>query len=116
MRNFLIGFVVAIILFAGGFYLYARLGFINPRADIPVSSFEANQAMTILDSSIDRRAADTKNPVPADEANLTEGMKLYQSNCAGCHGDINHGRQSACGLVLSSCSAVSARQTRYAGE
>jgi mono/diheme cytochrome c family protein len=71
-------------------YVYARLGFISPRADIPVSSLEANQAMAVLDSSIGRRAPDTKNPIPADDANLTEGMKLYQTNCAGCHGDINH--------------------------
>jgi mono/diheme cytochrome c family protein len=90
VRNFLLGLGAAIVLLVGGFYTYARLGFIDPRADIPVSSFEANQAMAILDSSIDRRAQDTKNPGPADEANLAEGMKLYQSHCAGCHGDINH--------------------------
>ncbi len=90
MRNFLIGFVVAAVVIIGGVYLYARLGFVSPRADIPVSSFEANQAMAILDRSIDRRAPETKNPMPPDEANLTAGMKLFQSNCAGCHGDITH--------------------------
>lgn len=94
MRNFLIGFAAAIVLLVGGFYAYARLGFIDPRADVPVSSLEENQAMAILDSSIGRRAADTKNPVPADDANLTEGMKLYQSNCAACHGNINHAESS----------------------
>ena len=65
MRNFLMGFVVGIVLLLGAFYSYARLGFIDPRADIPVSSLETNQAMTILDGSIDRRAPDTKNPVSA---------------------------------------------------
>lgn len=80
MRNFVIGFVVAVILLIGGLYLYARFGFINPRADAPASPLEASQAMAILDSSIDRRAPKTKNPVAADEANLTAGMKLYQSN------------------------------------
>lgn len=94
MRNFVIGFVVAIVLLGGGFYLYARLGFINPSADIPVSSFEASQAMAILDNSIGRRAPEMKNPLPADEENLAAGMKLYQSNCAGCHGDINHAESS----------------------
>lgn len=94
MRNFLVGLGTAIVLLVGGFYAYARLGFVDPRADIPVSSFEANQAMAILDRSIDRRAPDTKNPGPVDDANLEEGMKLYQSNCAGCHGDINHAEAS----------------------
>jgi mono/diheme cytochrome c family protein len=90
MRNFVVGFVIAAVLLLGGSYLYARLGFVDPGADIPVSTWEANQAMAVLNSSIDRRAPETKNPVAADEANLTAGMKLYQSNCAGCHGDVNH--------------------------
>lgn len=90
MRNFIIGFVVAVVLLVGGTYAYARLGFVSPRADIPVSSFEENQAMTILDSSIDRRAPQIKNPVASDDANLTAGITLYQSHCAGCHGDITH--------------------------
>jgi len=94
MRTFIIGFVVAVILLVGGFYLYAQMGFIDPRADIPVRSLEASQAMAILDSSIDRRAPEAKNQIVADEADLTAGMKLYQSNCAGCHGDVNHAESS----------------------
>ncbi len=90
MRNFIIGFFVAVILLVGGMYAYVRQGHVDPRADIPVSSFEKNQAMAALDSSIDRRSPETKNPVAADEANLTAGIKLYQSNCSGCHGDITH--------------------------
>jgi thiosulfate dehydrogenase len=90
MRAFAIGFIAGIVLLLGALYAYARLGFINPRADASVSSLELNQAMSILDASIGRRAPETKNPIPADETNLTEGMKLFQSNCAGCHGDINH--------------------------
>ncbi len=31
--------------------------------------------------------ADLKNPVPADEASLARGAKLYTANCAVCHGD-----------------------------
>jgi mono/diheme cytochrome c family protein len=97
MRNFVIGFVIAVLLVLGGLYLYARLGFIDPGADTAVPSWEANQAMAVLDSSIDRRAPETKNPVAADGANLTAGMKLYQSNCAGCHGDVNHAESSLAG-------------------
>jgi len=87
---FVAGCVAGIIVLVGGGFLYARLGLVNPRADIPVPSVEADTAMKFLDASLDRRAPDVKNPVPADETHLAAGMKLYQSNCAGCHGDIAH--------------------------
>jgi mono/diheme cytochrome c family protein len=38
-----------------------------------------------------RNAPETKNPLPPNEANLTAGMEIFQSHCAVCHGDINHG-------------------------
>ncbi len=87
---FAIGFIAGLVVLAGGFLLYARMGLIDPRADIPVPSIEASTAMTFLDASLDRRAPDEKNPLPAGEVELVAGMKLYQSKCAGCHGDINH--------------------------
>ncbi len=86
---FAVGVMAGIVGVVGGSLLYARLGLINPRADIPVSSVESSVAMKFLDASLDRRAPDEKNPVGASEAELTAGMKLFQSNCAGCHGDIN---------------------------
>ena len=85
---FVAGFVAGMIVLVGGGLLYARLGLVNPRADIPVPSIEADTAMKFLDASLGRRAPDVKNPIPADETHLAAGMKLYQSNCAGCHGDI----------------------------
>jgi len=87
---FLAGFVIGIVALVAGGLLYARAGMINPRADIPVPSLEENIAMKSLDASLDRRAPDIKNPVTADDTQLAAGMKLYQSNCAGCHGDIVH--------------------------
>lgn len=91
---FAVGVMAGIVGVLGGFLLYARLGLINPRADIPVSSLESSVAMKFLDASLDRRAPDEKNPVGASEAELAAGMKLFQSNCAGCHGDINHAESS----------------------
>ena len=46
--------------------------------------------MPALDSAVDRRAPETHNPIQPTDANLIAGMKIYQSNCAGCHGDIQH--------------------------
>ena len=50
--------------------------------------------MPSLDAAVDRRAPEARNPIPPTDDNLTAGMKLYQTNCASCHGDINqpHGR------------------------
>ncbi len=87
---FIIGFALGIFVVIGGFLLYARLGFVDPRADIPVPPLEADSAMKFLDASLDRRAPDSKNPVPDSDTDILAGMKLYQSDCAGCHGDIAH--------------------------
>jgi thiosulfate dehydrogenase len=46
--------------------------------------------MPALDSAVDRRAPETHNPIQPTDANLIAGMKIYQSNCAGCNGDIQH--------------------------
>jgi thiosulfate dehydrogenase len=90
MRKFVVGFVVAIVVvFLAGF-CYVRLGFFDPRADIAVGSLESKIAMPSLDAAIDRRAPQSQNPVQPTEANLTAGIKVYQANCASCHGDVGH--------------------------
>ncbi len=45
--------------------------------------------MPSLDAAVDRRAPDIKNPIEPNNANLIAGMKVYQTNCASCHGDIH---------------------------
>ena len=87
---FVVGLVLGAVLLGGGAYLYGRLGLIDPRADIPVPRLERRIAGRFLHASLHRWAPDVKNPVAGDEANLAEGMKLYQTQCAGCHGDIDH--------------------------
>ncbi len=42
-----------------------------------------------LDASVDRRAPEVHNPVAPTDANLIAGMKIYQTNCASCHGDVH---------------------------
>jgi thiosulfate dehydrogenase len=89
MRNFVIGFVAAVVIGGLAIFAFIRLGFVDPRADVPVGQLEAKLAMPSLDAAVDRRAPDMKNPLEADETNLLAGMKTYQANCAGCHGDIH---------------------------
>jgi mono/diheme cytochrome c family protein len=90
MRKFFLGFVVAVVVVLGAGFLCVRFGLMDPRADIPVNSLERRIAMPSLDAAVDRRAPEAKNPVQPTDANLTTGMKAYQTNCASCHGDIHH--------------------------
>lgn len=42
-----------------------------------------------LAAELSRKAAGIANPIaPTDEAALLEGMKIYRSNCSGCHGGM----------------------------
>lgn len=90
MLKFLLGFAVAVVVVVTAGFCYVRFGFVDPRADLPVDWLESRIAMPALDSAVDRRAPETHNPIQPTDDNLIAGMKTYQSNCAGCHGDIQH--------------------------
>ena len=90
MLKFFLGFAVAVVVVLAASFCYVRFGFVDPRSDIPVGWLESRIAMPALDSAVDRRAPETHNPIQPTDANLIAGMKIYQSNCAGCHGDIQH--------------------------
>lgn len=92
MRKFLLGFAVAVIVVLLAGFCYVRFGLIDPRADIPVGAFESKIAMPSLDAAVERRAPGAQNPVQPTDVNLAAGMKVYQANCASCHGDIHHPR------------------------
>ena len=89
MSKFLAGFAAAVAVVFLAVFSYARLGLFDPRADIPVSSLESHVAMPALDAAVDRHAENTKNPLQPTEANLIAGAKIYQADCASCHGDIH---------------------------
>lgn len=90
MLKFLLGCIVAVIVVLTAAFCFVRFGFVDPRADLPVGGLESKIAMPSLDASVDRRAPEAHNPLQPNDANLIAGMKIYQSNCAGCHGDIQH--------------------------
>jgi mono/diheme cytochrome c family protein len=92
MLKFLLGFAVAVVVVLTVGFCYVRFGFIDPRGDLPVDWLESKIAMPALDAAVDRRAPEAHNPFQPTDANLIAGMKIYQSSCAGCHGDIQHSR------------------------
>lgn len=90
MKAYLLGILTTLIVLAGVAYFYLSSGFLNTRADIPPSAFESKYAMKFLDASVDRHAPHGESPVRPTEANLMDGMHLYQDNCAMCHASPQH--------------------------
>ena len=90
MIRFLVGFLAAVVLVLLALFCYVRFGFVDPRADAEPGALETKIAMPALDASVDRRAPSMTNPIQPTEENLLSGMKIYQTNCSGCHGDISH--------------------------
>jgi len=87
MRFVSIGILIILVMIAIAVYVYVYFGFLGFRADQSPSASEKKYAMAILDASIERHAPKTKNPIQPTDANLLDGMKRYNENCAGCHGD-----------------------------
>ncbi len=94
MGKFLLGLIAAAVIAGLAVFFYIRLGFVDPRADIPMGALESKLAMPALDASVERHAPDLKNPVEVNPENLISGMKIYQDRCAGCHGDIHQPHSS----------------------
>jgi mono/diheme cytochrome c family protein len=90
MIRFLIGFLAAVVLVPLALFCYVRFGFVDPRADAEPGALETKIAMPALDASVDRRAPSMTIPIQPTEENLLSGMKIYQTNCSGCHGDVSH--------------------------
>ena len=90
MGKILLGLLIGVVVSFTAALCYVRMGFVDPRADIEVGTLETKLAMPALDRSVDRRAPSLKNPIQATDENLAAGMNIYQQNCAGCHGDIQH--------------------------
>lgn len=90
MRKFALGFITALVLVPLGAFTFVRLGYVDPRADIPVNPIEQRVAMPALDAAIARRATVVPGPLDSSEAALLAGLKVYEANCASCHGDGSH--------------------------
>ena len=56
----------------------------------PWTGWKAGSRCLPWTPAVDRRAPEARNPIEPTDANLMAGMKIYQANCAGCHGDIQH--------------------------
>ncbi len=85
MRTFLLGLVVGVILvLAGGFLFMTEGGMpVSTRGNpLPLEQFLASRALHVAMA----KDANRPSPLPPSEANLLAGAKIYQNNCAVCHG------------------------------
>jgi len=98
MRFLLGGVVVVLILLVVGVGL-ALLGFFPTNANSTPPHFEQQIAMAVLDASMERRAPRVNNPIPPTDENLIDGLKIYTTNCALCHGGLDR-QPSALGKSL----------------
>jgi thiosulfate dehydrogenase len=85
MKKFLTGLVIGVLaVLAGGFLFMTQGGMpvATSGKPLPLERFMASRA---LRAAIGKDAS-RPSPIPPDEANLLAGAKIYQNNCAVCHG------------------------------
>ena len=86
MGNFIRGIIVGAIALAAAVYGYARLGFLDLRADQNPSAMEERIVGQAMDESTERHAPQQKNPLEPTPENLLAGARLYRGKCSDCHG------------------------------
>ncbi len=85
MKRFLLGLVIGVVLvLVGGFLFMTQGGMpVSTRGGpLPLERFLASRALHVAMAN----EANRPSPLPPSEANLLAGAKVYQNNCAVCHG------------------------------
>ena len=95
MGKFIVGLIVGLLVPAVIGYCYFRFGYAPVATSSSPMPFEKTMAKLALSARIGKEAPKDAPPVPADEANLTEGANIYVRNCAFCHGLPNQQASTA---------------------
>ncbi|HUX09004.1 MAG TPA: cytochrome c [Terriglobia bacterium] len=85
MGKFIVGLIVGMILIPVSFYLYCVSGHAPVATSAAPMPFETFFAKTALHATLNRDAPKTHS-TQASEGELLAGAKVYQQNCADCHG------------------------------
>jgi thiosulfate dehydrogenase len=85
MKKFLLGFLVCLVCVIGGAYVYFAMGFAPVATSAPPMPFERSLAHMALHAGINKQPM-AQSPIPADEANLMAGARIYHEQCSVCHG------------------------------
>jgi thiosulfate dehydrogenase len=84
-KGLVLGILLGILLVAGVVYYYFSSGHAPVATSAPPMLMERKLAKTALHAYLDR-LPHPEPQVPADEANLVPGAKVYKEQCAQCHG------------------------------
>jgi mono/diheme cytochrome c family protein len=87
MKNFLLGFVVAIVILPVGTLGYFCMGFADAQSEVAPSALESRMMGAAVAAAVARSAAKLAVPI-ADDDMLVKGGKLYVRECQGCHGEV----------------------------
>jgi mono/diheme cytochrome c family protein len=85
LKGILGGFVLAVIILAGGLFYYFYSGMAPVATGDSSMPFERKLAHMALDAHIEHQHIPA-SPVPADEASFLAGAAIYKQHCALCHG------------------------------
>jgi thiosulfate dehydrogenase len=85
MKKFILGLIIGLLLPFLGAYLYIRMGMMPVATSAAALPGEETIAHMALGARM-KKEMPKDSPVPADEANMTEGARAYVENCAFCHG------------------------------
>ena len=86
------GTITAIVLIAGGGYVYAKYLAHGFSARIAPSSIEASVAAAALNLAIPSDARARQNPIPSSEEVIAEARAHWADHCAGCHANDGSGQ------------------------
>ncbi|MGB8474187.1 MAG: cytochrome c [Candidatus Acidiferrum sp.] len=85
VKGLIAGFLLAILLIAGGVYFYFATGRAPVAVTDPPMPFEKKFAKMDLHARIAKQVV-PESHVAADEINYLAGVDVYKHNCAVCHG------------------------------
>jgi mono/diheme cytochrome c family protein len=89
IKGIVVGFILSVIVLAGGTYYYFASGMAPVATADPMMPFEREMANMALDAHIKKQHVG-ESPLPADEPNLLAGAETYKKECAMCHGLPDH--------------------------
>jgi mono/diheme cytochrome c family protein len=85
VKGLILGILLGFLLVAGVVYYYFFSGRAPVATSAPPMPMEKTFAKMALHAYLDR-LPHPEPQVPADDANLVSGAKVYKEQCAGCHG------------------------------
>jgi mono/diheme cytochrome c family protein len=85
IKGIVLGIILAVLGMMAGVYLYFATGQAPVAVTAPEMPMELKFAHMGLDAYL-KKLPHPEPAVPADEANLFAGAKVYKENCAVCHG------------------------------